>query len=85
MSQSNAMQFDQLVGNTVLYRGLRYQIVDYLINDQSLILRALDAEASIQVNQFGNATRRVQPTLAVSIFSSNDYIQPEIIEWLEHI
>jgi hypothetical protein len=81
MTALEPFDFDKLIGNTVDYQGLRYLVVDYLLKDQSLVLRSLNAEASIQVNQFGSANRRVQPTLTLSVFTAHSELQPEVLEW----
>lgn len=78
-------QFDRLIGDTVSYHGCRYKVVDYLANEQSLILRSLQSEASIQINQFGNASRRVQQTISIPVFLSGEQLLPEVREWLERI
>ncbi len=84
MTASKPYDFDKLIGNTVNYKGLPCLIVDYLIKDQSLVLRSLNAEASIQVNQFGSANRRVQPTFALPVFTSHSKLQAEVFEWFAH-
>lgn len=83
MTAPEALQFDRLIGSTVSYNGCRYKVVDYLAQDQSLILRSLQTEASIQINQFGNATRRVPQTLSIAVYSSAGQVFPEVLEWLE--
>ncbi len=84
MTAPEPPQFVSLVGRTVIYCGCQYKIVDYVKTDQSLILRSLKTEASIQMNQFGNANRRVQQTISIPVFTDSEQVLPEIIAWLEH-
>lgn len=83
MTLTESPQFAHLIGRTVIYNSCQFRIVDYIADEQALILRALKSQASIQINQFGNATRRVPQTISVPVLSSDEQLLPEIIDWLK--
>lgn len=83
MTPIESPPFANLIGRTVIYNSCQFRIIDYIADDRALILRALKSQASIQIDQFGNATRRVQQTISVPVLSGDEQLLPEIIDWLE--
>jgi hypothetical protein len=86
MSEQSVYSSDleRLIGQCVEYQGQSYRIVDYLLREQTLILRQ-DGTCltTIQSDQFGTPTRRVPETVEYQLFDpDNGVINPEVIQWL---
>jgi hypothetical protein len=76
-------QLRSLIGKAVDYRGQSCRIIEVLDTENALVIRCESRQAMIQHNQFGEATRRVQQCLTLSLFDDNDRLNPVIAEWLE--
>ena len=77
-------QLRALLGNQVTYNGRLCRIIEVLEAEQALVLRCEGSEREIQPNQFGEATRRVQPSLTLPWFDRHSgELDPLIKDWLE--
>jgi hypothetical protein len=75
--------FRLLVGSCVRYQGQDCRVVDILEAEQALVLRCEGAPRSIQGDQFGEATRRVQPFVTVPFFDpETGELTPALRLWL---
>ncbi len=73
-----------LVGRRVLYRGESCQIIEVLDSEQALVVQCSEsAHRTIQGNQFGEATRRVQACHTLPLFGENRELDPDIRDWLD--
>jgi len=84
MNAADMKLFRALLGCRVRYRGYDCQVVDILETEQVLILRCESEQRLIQGDQFGKATRRVQPSLTLPIYDpESGELTPAIRNWLQ--
>ncbi len=74
-----------LVGRQVEYHGHTCQIIEVLDSEQALVVQCslLDSPRTIQGNQFGEATRRVQACHTLPLYDEDRKLNPDIIDWLD--
>ena len=73
-----------MVGRQVKYRGQACQIIEILDSEQALVVQcnATDLPRSIQGNQFGEASRRVQTCHTLKLYDDDHQLNVEIVDWL---
>ena len=77
-------QLRALVGRQVKYRGQACQIIEVLDSEQALVVQcsATDSPRSIQGNQFGEASRRVQTCHTLQLYDGDLQLNVEIVNWI---
>ncbi len=76
--------FRVLVGRQVRYGGHVCRVVEVLETEQALVLRCEGELRSIQGDQFGKASRRVQPCLTLSLYDpETGELDPVVRDWLQ--
>ncbi len=74
---------ERLIGRCVEHEGHHYRVVDFLIREQTLILRQDGTCRTIQSNQFGSPTRRVPETVEFPLYESDGApLRQAVVEWL---
>ena len=63
-------QLRGMIGQHVRHEGLQCEVIEVLEDGPSLVLASL-GESSIQIDQFGNPSRRVPQTFTVPVLTSN--------------
>jgi len=73
-----------LVGRHVEYRGHACQVIEVLDSEQALVVQCslADSPRTIQGNQFGEATRRVQACHTLPLYDEDRELNPDIVDWL---
>lgn len=61
-----------LIGIRVRYQGTVYEIIEVLDDGPSLVLQDYENHTTIQADQYGEAHRRVPPTLTLTIHTTED-------------
>lgn len=74
---------ERLIGRCVEHQGQQYRVVDFLIREQTLILRQDGTCRTIQSNQFGSPTRRVPDMVEFPLFESDGTAPRQVVlDWL---
>ena len=60
----------QYIGQSIIYDGMRCQLIEILQDGPALVFSCPDQKASIQVNQHGDASRRTPNNYTVPLLSS---------------
>lgn len=76
-------RFEKLIGRHFEFRGCQWELIEIMPENDSLVLRRLDAHQHIQQNQFGAPIRFAQQTETFKISSSQN--QDEYSEDLSDI
>ena len=72
-----------LIGRHIEYEGIRYQVIDVLLDGPALALHQYD-DSEIQSDQFGEAQRRAPKTHTLPVLNpADDDLHPVIIELLD--
>lgn len=77
-------RMQKLVGNQFNYLGKTYQLIAILDQENRLVL-ADDHSASdksVQINQYGSASRRIQTTLEMTLFLPDGELSPDALTLL---
>ena len=69
----------KLIGKTFSYRDCNWLLIEILPEQDSLVLRRLDAQKRVQANQYGSANRFCNETLTMKISAPEDNIYSEEI------
>ena len=73
----------RLLGRYVHYRQQRCQVIEILEPERGLVLRCENGQRVIQGNQFGEASRRVEAVITVSVFDREGNLDPLVRSWLD--
>jgi hypothetical protein len=78
-------QLRALIGRQVEYQGRPCQIVEVLDSEQALVVQCscTTSPRTIQGNQFGEATRRVQACHTIKLYDETQQLDPDIRHWLD--
>ena len=69
-----------MIGQCVSYQGCTYWIIEVLEEQVALVLRPSSADTIIQLNQFGDAHRRVTETFIIPVLTSDRLaLHPEFL------
>ena len=73
----------QYIGESIIFEGMRCQLIEILEDGPHLVFQCPDKQSIIQTNQHGDATRRSPTTYTVPLLSSveND-LHPVVKELL---
>ena len=83
MDEYILQRLQTLVGRRFVYQGHTCTVIELLDRENSLILRRVDEEMTIQGNQFGEATRRVHACHTIMVFDEHETLNPLIEHWLD--
>jgi len=77
-------QLRNLIGSQVQYLGQLCQVIEVLDSEQALVVQCISATSapSIQGNQFGEATRRVNVCHTIKLYGETNQLNAEISDWL---
>ena len=75
---ASSEQIRRLVGRQASYQGLAWQVIDYLSDDQELVLEHLGRPA-IQADQHGHGRRRAPKTLSIPLYDGQGHWHPEFV------
>ena len=75
---ASTQRIRRLIGQTLDYQGLTWQVIDYLSDDQALVLEHL-GRPTIQADQHGHGRRRTPTTLSVPLFDGQGHPHPDFL------
>lgn len=72
VTQPDTEQLRQLIGHQVQLQGRTCQVIEVLEDGPCLVVECMEGPSTIQGNQFGDGSRRVQQHHTVPVYSSVD-------------
>lgn len=73
-------QLRRMIGIQVYHQGKPCVVIEVLEDNIALVLQALEGDATIQGNQFGDARRRVPLTYTIPVLNTErDSLHPDFL------